>query len=385
MTPNRAAAGPLKRGGSQPLSTYADQIGFPQGFSTRIGGLDHPAYISAVKWMQTKRPSRQNFWPALVLAFISQSEEALKTIEKESVTDPFSLPIEKTTTSGRVVNTLNFKLPKNKITLRPRFNNAAQVIRVDMRRDHPSAAPHATQAWRQYRELVTLIFQMSPAARTRFAEYIWKKGVIDAEERRWASTAGRIVRPFERVLADFDTRNAKPGGALFQALVYGYFSADSPNLTLESHSVNTGSSHVDMPGDVAGFRGGEVELAVEVKDYEITSDTVEAVLVDFLEDLVNAPNTTAVVVADSVDVPSRKRLAQSNVIALSREDLRIRVMTWDLPKQQEALRAALYFLSRVQKTTTLVHRLETYLTEKGLASGILDQTSEQDSSTPVNN
>jgi hypothetical protein len=196
---------------------------------------------------------------------------------------------------------------------------------------------------------------------------------LEADERKWAAKAERIVRPFEKVLADFDTTNATPGGALFQSLVYGYFTADSPGLTLESHAVNVGSGRVDMPGDVAGFRGNEVELAVEVKDYPITIATVESVLVDFLEDLVEAPNTTAVVVADTVDDASRRRLAESNVIAISREELRSRASTWDLPKQQDALRGAVYYLSRIQKKTSLVDRLVGFLTDTGIDTGILDQ------------
>src|SRR5699024_4544566 len=113
-------------------------------------------------------------------------------------------------------NTLNFIVNGTKITLRPRFNPAADAIRIEMRRDHPSAAPHATQAWRDYRPLIEMIYAMSPAARARFAEYVWDTGVNAAEERTWAKQAERIVRPFEYVLANFDTHNARPGGALFQ-------------------------------------------------------------------------------------------------------------------------------------------------------------------------
>lgn len=364
----------ISRGGDQPLEVFAAQLGLPQGFAQRSGGDKNPKLIAAIHWMQTLRPPRQNFWPALVLALITQAEEALRFSGRASSKDPFvDFPIETHSTSGRVVNTLNFQVDGKKASLRPAYNRAMQIIRVDMRRDHPSAPAHATQAWPDYRQLIKYIYEMSPAARTRFAEYIWETGVISAPERLWAAQAQRVIRPFEKVLNDFDTRNTTPGGALFQGLVFGYFRADSPNLTLESHQVNTGSSRVDMPGDVAGFRGGEVELAVEVKDYGITGATVETVLVDFLEDLVDAPNTTAVVVADTVDDEARARLEKSNIIALSRADLRERVSTWDLPKQQEALRGALYYLGRIQKKTALVDKLLEFLTDNKISSGIIDQ------------
>lgn len=362
------------RGGNQPIAVFATQLGLPDGFPERTGGDADPNLQNAIEWMKNLRPARQNFWPALVLAIIVQAEQALALAGMESNEDPFaSFPIETHSTNGRVVNTLNFQVNGKKVPLRPAYNKATQVIRVDMRRDHPSAPAHATQAWPDYRDLIVSVYAMSPAARTKFAEYTWKTGVLTAPERLWAAQAQRVVRPFEKVLADFDTKNATPGGALFQGLVFGYFRADSPNLTLESHQVNTSSSRVDMPGDVAGFRGGEVELAVEVKDYGITGATVENVLVDFLEDLVDTPNTTAVVVADSVDQDARIRLEKSNIIALSRSDLRDRVSTWDLPKQQEALRGALYYLSRIQKKTALVDKLLDFLHKNQVSTGIIDQ------------
>lgn len=373
-----------KRGGKQPFSSFAEDLNFPAGFSDRVAGENDPKLGEAKDWLVNGRSQQQNFWPALSLALLSQAEETLSIAGEDSVDDVFdTFEIERTGRTGRAVNTLNFIVNGTKITLRPRFNPAADAIRIEMRRDHPSAAPHATQAWPDYRPLIEMIYAMSPAARARFAEYVWDTGVNAAEERTWAKQAERIVRPFEYVLANFDTHNARPGGALFQGLVFGYFRADSPNLTLESHAVNTGSSRADMPGDVAGFRGGEVELAVEVKDYGIPIEDVENILVDFLEDLTDAPNATAVVVADSVDQESRDRLSESNIIALGRDDLRARVITWDLPKQQEALRGALYYLGRIQKSTALVKRLTEFLETEGISTGVIDQPTVRDDDASI--
>ena len=111
-----------------------------------------------------------------------------------------------------------------------------------MRRDHPSNAAHATQSWRAYRDFISLVYAATPGGRLAVAEEIWQSGVLAADERQWANGVERIVRPFELVLAEFPTQGATPGGAIYQALVFGFFRADSPNLTLESHSVNTASS-----------------------------------------------------------------------------------------------------------------------------------------------
>lgn len=378
-------AEPHLRGGMQPLSNFEAALGLPANFVDREGGSDDENFLEAVRWLANDKAPNQNFWPALCLAYIVQAEKALAKAEKQSVVDPFvDFNRQERSSRGRAVNTLNFIVEGKKFPSRPAYNDAAEVIRVKMRREHPSAAPHATQSWRDYRSLIKLIYRMSPAARTRFAEHIWEHGVLNAPELEWgARDAKRVVRPFEYVLAKFDTTQTKRGGALFQALAYGYFSADSPNLTLESHSVNTGSSRAAMPGDVAGFRGGEVELAVEVKDFPLTSENVEGVLADFLQDYAKAPNATAVVAAAEVDPSAADRLAKSNVIALSRQEMRNRVMIWDLPKQQEALRGALYYLRRIQKTKSLYERLETFLEAEGISSGILDQPAIEDSTVPV--
>lgn len=361
-----------RRGGRQPLSTFVTALGLPDDFVGRSGGKDDPVLLEALGWMRNCRPTKQNHWPALTLAFVSQAEEVLANVGRDQTDDVFEDFELETGTSNKPVNTMNIVVGSSTHTLRGKYNNALSVIRVEMRRDHPSNAAHATQSWRAYKDLVRLIYRMSPSGRLAFAEYVWREGVLNADERRFAAQAERIVRPFELVLQEFQTQGATPGGALFQGLVYGYFRADSPNLTLESHSVNTASGRADMIGDVAGFRGNEVELTVEVKDYAITMENVESVLTDFLEDVVKAPNATAVVAAAEVEDDARLHLAQVNVVALSREDLRQRVIIWDLPKQQEAIRGALYFLARIQKKTTLVKRLFAFLDDKKIQSGIVD-------------
>lgn len=373
-SPDTPLASPrATRGGNQPLSTFLLSLGLPGDFTDREGGEDDPALVEAIRWLRDERPRKQNHWPALCLAMVAQAEEALADSGQDRVDEVFDEFQLEAGTPKKPVNTMNLIVDGKTHTLRPKYNAAMDVIRVEMRRDHPSNAAHATQSWRAYEDLVRLIYRMSPEGRRLFAEHVWQQGVLDVPERKFASKAERIVRPFELVLDQFPTQGANPGGALFQGLVYGYFRADSPNLTLESHSVNTGSARADMIGDVAGFRGDEVELAVEVKDHEISSANADSVLTDFLEDLVHAPNATAVVAAAEVDDEARKHLAEFNVIALSRDDLRERVITWDLPKQQEAIRGALYYLSRIQKNTALGERLTRFLVEQGIGAGIVDQ------------
>ena len=366
---------------AEALEHWEEELNLPQGFSTRVDSSTSSTtntLESAKNWFEHNRPPKQNFWPALIIAFIAQAEAVLNEESRASISDVFRAVQTGTKQRRKVVNSLNFITSTDKqISLRPLYNDAEQIIRVKLRREHPSSAAHATQAWRDYQDLIVLIYRMSPSERSQFARLIWQRGVVDKPQRTFATKAKRIIRPFEKVLIDFDTRNAKPGGALFQSLVFGYFLADSPNLTLESHSVNTGSSRASMPGDVAGFRGPEVELVVEVKDQPLTKENINSVLTDFLEDVAQAPNATAVVVADTIDEMSHLELRKRNVIALSRSELAERTITWDLPKQQEALRGALYYLHRIQKKADLAHRLEEFLNANQIERGITSYETNQ--------
>jgi hypothetical protein len=117
---------------------------------------------------------------------------------------------------------------------------------------------------------------------------------------------------------------------------------------------------------VDGYRGGEVELAAEVKDLDITD--AEAVA-DFIEDIADAPNATAVVVCQSITDDAREEIQSRNITALTVAELARTVRVWDMPKQQEGLRGVDYFLGRIQKTRVGQDFFRGWLREHGLDSG----------------
>lgn len=73
------------RGGDQQLSAFEGWLGLPAGFTSRVGGEDDQALLRAFAWMAESRPKKQNHWPALVLAFIAQAEEALSGVGLHSL------------------------------------------------------------------------------------------------------------------------------------------------------------------------------------------------------------------------------------------------------------------------------------------------------------
>ena len=361
-----------KRGGRAPLTDVADELGFPATFAAR-SVTKTPAVESALTWLIEQRPRSQNSWPALLLALIAQVEELLALEGKASDADVFtSYPPEESVDGGRVVNTLNFtRSAGESVRLRAYYNRALSVIRNRMLRQHPSNPGHATQSWRGYRTLIATIGALSPEERRAVAEGVWKVGVLDMPERQIATVKERAVRPFEHVVGHMPTQVAGiRGGALLQGLAFGYLRADSPNLILESHSVNTGSSRAGMLGDVDGFRGQEPELAAEVKDVDLTVDNTENLISDFFEDIVDAPNATAVVVCRSITDVARTLIESRGVTVLSRMDLVRIVGVWDMPKQQEALRGVEYYLGRIQKSDAAVAYLRSWLVQEDVDAGL---------------
>lgn len=353
----------MRRGEARPLSNVCGDIGFSEEFVSRAP-IKSTVVTDAMDWVRDKRPQQQNHWPALILALLAQIESLFELEGVPSVEEIFlTYPPEKTKSGGAVVNTLNFTRPGGEsIKLRAHYNKALNVIRNIMLREHPSNAPHATQSWPQYRPIVRAIGRMGPEERRAFAEEVWIEGVLSRPARKIATVKKREVRPFEQVLRQMPTQvKGIRGGALLQALAFGYLNADSPNLILESHSVNTGASRAGMLGDVDGFRGQEPELAAEVKDIALTTDNADELLSDFLEDIVIAPNATALVICTSIDEGARKAIESRGVTVLSKEDLIRTVSVWDLPKQKEALRGAEYYLARIQKTDRAVKYLRDWI------------------------
>lgn len=362
----------VKRGGQQPLSNFIGELRLPEGFDERPDAAQSSVVREAIAWMAEKRPEAHNFWPALVLALIAQAETLLAAEGVESLSDVFESNPRVTSSNRGVVNTLNFTRQGGgpPVTLRPVYNAVETVIRSRMQRVHPSAAPHATQAWPAYEDLIKLLYAMTPSERKTFAEYIWKIGVLDRAEVVRAMVRKRVVRPFEFVLVRMPRTNigvqGLPGGTMLQGITYGYFRADSPNLILETHKVNVGSSRTGQIGDVDGYRGGEIELAAEVKDSFIVD--AEA-LIDFIEDIADAPNATAVVVCQSITDEAKADIESRNITVLTIADLARTVSVWDLPKQQEGLRGIDYFLGRIQKHPAAREFFRSWLHEHGLDAG----------------
>jgi hypothetical protein len=252
--------------------------------------------------------------------------------------------------------------------LRPIYGRTVFVIRTQMRRyAHPYSPASQTGAWRSYRPFIKSVFAATPAERATIARWVWEHGVLPIAETVPVGVAGRErrERPFAYVLRQMPTAG-RPGGAIFQAEAYAYLRADAPNLILEAHAVNVASRRARLVGDVAGFRGDAVELAAEVKDLIVNEDNVDEQLGDFLVEIAEIPDATAIVFAAGFSDECREALSSQNVVALDRNEMADIAAVWDLPKQAEAMGALCYYLARIQNQPQLVKQVRDFCAAHGL-------------------
>jgi len=361
---------PRARGGSQPIDNFEADLGLPSGFTSRPAAATGPGYTAAIDFLTEHRPPQQNYWPALALALLAQAEDLLAALGVSSLHDVFdTVSVEQEATGGGARNTLNLIRPVgSQSKLRPAYGRAVAVIRSKMRRfAHPYSPGSQTGAWRSYRPFIQAIYGATPEERSTVARWVWEHGVLPIPETVPAGSAvgDRRERPFAYVLRHMPTA-CRPGGAIFQAEAYAYLRADAPNVILEAHAVNVASRRARLIGDVAGFRGDAVELAAEVKDLLITEENLDEQLGDFLVEIAEVPDATAIVFAAGFTVEAREALAAQNIVPLDREQMAATAAVWDLPKQTEAMGALCYYLARIQNRPQLVARVREFCTEHDL-------------------
>jgi hypothetical protein len=354
---------PRSRGGQQPVETFETDLGLPAGFTSRPASAG-PGYAAAIDFLENHRPPQQNYWPALALALVAQAEDLLGALGVSSLDGVLSaIEIEQEAAGGGARDTLNFIRPDgSQSKLRPMYGRTVAVIRSQMRRfAHPYSPGSQTGAWRSYRPFIEAIYAATPEERSTVARWVWDHGVLPIPETVPAGTGTRErrERPFAYVLRHMPTAS-RPGGAIFQAEAYAYLRADAPNVILEAHAVNVASRRARLVGDVAGFRGDAVELAAEVKDLVLSEENLDEQLGDFLVEIAEIPDATAIVFAAGFSDEAREALAAQNVIALDREEMAAIAAVWDLPKQAEAMGALCYYLARIQNRPQLVRQVRDF-------------------------
>jgi len=275
-----------------------------------------------------------------------------------------AFPRQTTTAGGKRANTLILMKPDGRtLSLRGFYNEAEKFYRADNKRfDYPSAAPHATQAWPDYKgwidALVTFTGKQLAELRGRVNQF-----VLDTLKSQAFDPLSIEVEPplFRLLLEGFDmtAQRGEPTGASFQGMVFGFLRADTPHLQIEIDKVRTGSKRLQRIADVDGWEGARLAISAEVKQFELKDSN----LAD-LESFANAAGqrgALAVVAALGFEEGVRESIAALGVVPLDVNDMLRIVELWDPVKQRTAVQSFIYYARHVEKNSSLSERIDAFL------------------------
>lgn len=232
------------------------------------------------------------------------------------------------------------------------------------RLDYPSAYVYNTGQWHKYQDLLELCFRLSEAGRYCALEELIDYG-LGHMKRAEEFEGNPRVRLFPQVVTtyprgEYDDENA---GVVFQAIVYGYFKADRPHLSIIVDKVRTGSSRQKRVGDIDCYMDLKVEMSVEVKDFTLTEDHYQKELGTFVED-VNEAGIRGAVYTRDVEPSLRQKLEDRGIHVQTQDDMLDTVRGWDWPKQDAAFRGAIHYLAHVEQNTNAVGRLQEFVADQ---------------------
>lgn len=233
-----------------------------------------------------------------------------------------------------------------------------------LRTDYPSAAPHNSKAWRNYRELLVQAFSLSREGRSVALDILLDYGLARMA-RSEAFAAIARTRLFPIVVDEYprDGVKGENGGVVFQGIVYGYLKADRSHLSIQARGSKTGGARAGLIGDVEGYYGASLELTVEVKDLALTEGNYAKQLGAFVAK-VTQRGVKGIVVARSLSDEVSEALELANVLSLSQADLVDQLDFWDYAKQDVALNGLLHYLSHVEKGVAATARLVAFIRDR---------------------
>lgn len=258
-----------------------------------------------------------------------------------------------------------------KRSIRPSFERVARFYVNDNNRiTFPSAAPHATGQWRDYRKWLETLVTLSPAQLADLADQA-KDFVLSVLPENKFDPSTVVVEPpiFHTLVEQFPwdaRRGSEKTGAAFQAMVFAFIRADAPHLQVETRRVRTGSSRVKGIGDVDAWEGRRLAISAEVKHYRFTATDVDGIK-KFIGK-VQERGAMGLVVATSFEANAVDLISAQGLRAVDLADVSRIVALWDPLKQRAALNAFEYAIWQKELSIDLGERLDEFLIAQGYRS-----------------
>lgn len=308
----------------------------------------------------------RKFSAGLLLAFIDFYSElgvpGSDTASFDALLQRF--PRVLTTSNGKRANTLIVQLPDGRTqSLRPFYNAAERLFRADHHRfGYPSCAPHATQAWQDYRPWLEAMTGFSVPEMVELRTLIVAHVLRELPSQAFDPASVRKEPAlFQRLLEDFPmtAQRREPTGAAFQGLVFGFLRADNPHLQVEIDKVRTGSKRLQRVGDIDGWEGARLAISAEVKQFELKPD--DAVDLAGFGNATGQRGALGLVIALGFRDGTREAIQAMGLKPLDSDDLLRIVELWDPLKQRTAVASFVYYAKHVEKNAELAARIDRFL------------------------
>jgi hypothetical protein len=266
----------------------------------------------------------------------------------------------------RAVDTLTILIPDeagkdHQFGIRRYVNKVIETFKGPRlrRTGYPSSPMQHTKRWADWTANLDAILDMTRAERTALAELLYGS-VLDLDKDIPRAVLRTVQDPFVKVIGGFprQRQTGENSGAALQGIAYGYVCADAPELTPRSAGVRTGAKRAGLVGDVDGYNGPFLELAVEVKDKDL-DDFGE--LVDFLSNLASHPKTTAVVICAGVTEEVKEKCEEHAIRVLTLGEMTELVQRWTASKQTRAVRETLAYYAIIESSPALANRFQSFL------------------------
>lgn len=266
---------------------------------------------------------------------------------------------------GRELSTLSVRDQAEERHGIRRFENQLRTLFHDGldRLDYPSAPGHNTSQWERFPDVLAKCFQLSESGRYVLVNALLDFG-LDRMDRAKTFQGNPRVRIFPRVVSEYPRArvSGENAGVVFQGIAYGYVRADRPHLSTIVDKVRTGSRRQKRIGDIDCYKDLSVELSIEVKDREITTENVSDELGRFAKDVRRGDILGVALVREATD-EAIGQIEDERVIVMTQQELLEEVRRWDWPKQDGALRDLVHYLAHVEQNQAAVERLQAFIQE----------------------
>jgi hypothetical protein len=264
---------------------------------------------------------------------------------------------------GTTANTLTLKFSGQEEGIRKIEESVASLFHGMDRSDYPSAYVYNTGQWKKFQDLMLMCFKLSEGAKLKVCNELIVFGMNTMPKNSFYIREVPRVRLFESVINSYQRGiKGENGGLIFQALVYGFFTSDRPHLSIVADKVRTGSSRQKRFGDIDCYSGMDLELSVEVKDFEISAKNFDKELGEFCRNC-KGNNIIGIAFVHSVSDEAAELILENDVQIITQDIAMSLVAYWDWKKQDAALQGTLHYISHIEQNPSAVERLLAFINE----------------------